>query len=186
MSRDRLTPARRRGTVRTSRRMVMGRKLVAAFLAGAIVAASAATAAAFDLNGTWAGKITCKGIVNGARESVTLSPTLFIDDGAALQLAADGIHYSAAEYPNPLNPNKGEVAVIRCDTSPTRSGAEFGGEFGRLKVTTKPEKGTGSITGTSLKIGVLIQQTVYTCHWSFKRLTLARPSLDGCTAPTPP
>jgi hypothetical protein len=169
-----------------SREVVMAHKVVMAVVVGIIGTAFAATAAAFDLNGTWAGKITCKGIVDGARASVTYSPTLLIDDGATLQLAADGIHYSAAEYPNPLNADKGEIAVIRCDTSSTRSGAEFGGEFGRLKVTTKPDKGTGSITGTSLKAAVLLQQSVYTCHWSFKRLTVARPPLDGCATPEPP
>lgn len=141
---------------------------------------TALPAAAFDLDGTWSGKIACKGIFDGERQSVTLTPTLVINDGAALFLAADGSHYTGFPYPTPTKPEKGEIAIIRCDTSPHPTGAEFGGEFGRLKVTTKDSKGTGSISGTTYKVSTLIAPSLYTCKWSFKRTTTQRPTIDGC------
>jgi hypothetical protein len=140
---------------------------------------------AFDLNGTWAGKITCRGIFDGERRTVASTPTLLVDDGASLQLAADGIHYAAVAYPDPTHPDKGEIAIIRCDTSSTRSGGEFGGEFGRLKVSTRSTK--GSLSGTTFKAGVLLARSLYTCRWRFKRTTIERPPLDDCSAqPSPP
>jgi hypothetical protein len=145
----------------------------------------AAPAAAFDLDGTWAGKVTCRGRFNGAPQTMTSTSTLLVeDDGSSLELAVDGVHYSGASYPLPARPDKGEVAVIRCDTNSTRS-ADFGGEFGRLKVGTSASKGTGSLSGTSFKASVLIARSVFTCHWAFKRISIVPVALEGCTAPTP-
>jgi hypothetical protein len=163
------------------------RRLAGAAASVACLTLAAAPVAAFDLNGTWAGKITCKGVFNGAPQTLSLTPTLFIDDlGTSLALAADGIHYTAVPYPSPGHPEKGEIALIRCDTSSTVSGGEFGGEFGRLKVGTKQGKGTGSLGGTSFRASVLIASSLSTCHWAFKRVTVSRPALDGCPAPPPP
>jgi hypothetical protein len=142
---------------------------------------------AFDLGGTWAGKVSCRGVFEGAPQTVSSTRTLLVEDGGStLELAVDGSHYSAVPYPNPEHPEKGELAVIRCDTNSSRSGGEFGGEFGRMKVATKAIKGTGSLGGTSFKASVLIARSLYTCKWSFKRVSVEHVALDGCTTPPPP
>jgi hypothetical protein len=55
-----------------------------------------------------------------------------------------------------------------------------------MKVTTNASKGTGSLSGTSLKASVLIARSVFTCRWAFKRISAAPVVLEGCTAPPPP
>jgi len=142
-------------------------------------------AAAFDIHGTWTGSVTCKGIFDGAPQTISSSSTLLIDDNGTLQLAIDAFHYSGLAFFDPAKPDKGELVVIRCDTNGNRTSAEFGGEFGRLKVSTKPSKGTGSISGTSYRASILIADSVYTCKWSYKRLNTNHPGLGGCTAPPP-
>src|SRR5437899_6602618 len=95
---------------------------------GLAVAASlalGAPAAAFDLSGTWTGKVSCKGTFDGTPRATTSTSTLLVDDGGStLELAVDGVHYSAAPYPTPGHEQKGEIAAIRCDTNSTRS-ADF-------------------------------------------------------------
>jgi hypothetical protein len=147
---------------------------------------AAAPVEAFDLNGTWTGKISCKGVFNGAAQTLSSAPTLLVDDGGTtLELAVDGVHYSAASYPTTGHPEKGEIALIRCDTNSTRSGGDFGGEFGRMKITTKASTGSGSISGTSFRASILIAPSLATCKWSFKRVNPTRVGLDGCTSPPP-
>ncbi len=165
---------------------MMRMRFRSSLVAAAAIVAVAAPVAAFDLNGTWTGRISCTGLFDGARDSVVLQPTLIINDGAAMFLAADGSNYTGFPFPSAVIPEKGEIAIIRCDTTPHPTGAEFGGEFGRLKVSTKAVNGKGSLTGTTYKASTLISPSVYTCKWSFKRTTLARPTLDGCPEPTPP
>ncbi len=142
--------------------------------------------AAFNLGGTWAGKISCKGIFNSAPQTLSLTPTLLIDDGgSSLELAVDGVHYSAVPYPTTGHPEKGEIALIRCDTNSTRSGGDFGGEFGRMKVGTKPSTGAGSLGGSSFRASVLISPSLATCKWAFRRTSTALIGLSGCTTLPP-
>ena len=150
-----------------------------------VLVLGAGRAEAFNINGTWAGKISCKGIFDGAPKTLTLSPTLLIDDSGELQLAVDGVHYAGLAFFDPAHPDKGDLAIVRCDTSSTRSGGEFGGEFGRLKVSTKPAKGTGSLSGSTYRASVLFSTSVYTCKWSFKRMGADHPMLAGCSTPEP-
>jgi len=160
------------------------RAIVALFGAG--VALVTGSASAFDINGTWEGKITCKGIFDGAPQTLTVAPTVYVDDSSVLQIAVDGLHFSALAFFDPAKPDKGQLAIIRCDTNGIRSSGEFGGEFGRLKVSTKPSKGTGSISGTSYRASVLFVNSVYTCKWSLKRQTTDHPTLGACSTPPPP
>jgi len=155
---------------------------------GVVVApiALGALAAASDLSGTWTGKVSCRGTFDGVPQTTTSASTLLVEDGGtSLTLAVDGVHYNGASYPAPANPAKGEIAVIRCDTNSTRS-ADFGGEFGRLRVMTNASTGKGTLAGTTLKASVLVGRTLSTCHWAFKRISAAPVVLGPCTAPTPP
>jgi hypothetical protein len=155
--------------------------------AAACLTVTAAPAAAFDLNGTWTGKISCKGIFNSAPQTITLTPTVLIeDDGSLIKIGVSGVHYNAVPFPTPGHEEKGELAIIRCDTSSTRSGAEFGGEFGRMKVTTNPRKGTASLSGTSFEAATLFAPSLDTCRWALKRISTASVSLGNCTEPPPP
>jgi hypothetical protein len=136
-------------------------------------------AAAFDLTGQWTGKIICRGVLAGEKASLTSAPsTLLIDQSAGLQLSADGVFYKGEEFPDPTHPTRGQVSIIRCGTN--TEGAEFGGELGRLKVITNPAKRTGSLGGTTFRTDVLIASSVYTCKWTYKRVTTAPPALEGC------
>jgi hypothetical protein len=182
--------AARRGEARCIDKegQAMGRWRVGATVAllGAGVALVTGSASAFDINGTWEGKITCKGIFDGAPQTLNLVPTVYIDDSSVLQIAVDGLHFSAVAFFNPDKPDKGELAIIRCDTNGIRSSGEFGGEFGRLKVSTKAGKQTGSISGTSYRASVLVVNSVYTCKWSLKRSTIDHPTLGSCSTPQAP
>ena len=83
-------------------------------MAVAACLALGAPAAAFDLSGTWTGKVTCKGTFDGTPQATTSTSTLLIEDGGStLDLAVDGVHYSGASYPAPGRPQKGQIAVIR-------------------------------------------------------------------------
>ena len=152
-------------------------------LLGLVIAAP--DARAFDLTGTWVGKIACRGRLNGNRDVLTIKPsTLLVSELPTLRLSADGLFYTAIEFPDISDPRRGEVALIRCDTSPVRSGGEFGGEFGRMKVKARPDTGAGTITGTTLRATVAPASTIYTCHWAYKRVDTADPGLDpGCASP---
>ncbi len=136
-------------------------------------------ASAFDLTGQWIGKMTCKGVLAGEKTSLTRAPsTLLIEQSAGLQLSVDGVFYKGEEFPDPSHATRGQVSVIRCGTN--TEGADFGGELGRLKVLTNPEKRTGSLSGTSFRTDVLLASSVYTCKWTYKRISTQPPSLEGC------
>ena len=165
--------------------MGRGRALAIVALLGAGITLAAGPAAAFDINGTWTGKISCKGIFDGEPQTLTTTPTVYVDDTSVLQIAVDGLHFSALAFFDPAKPDKGELAVIRCDTTGIRSSDSFGGEFGRLKVSTKAGKTTGSISGTTFRASVLLANSLYTCKWSLKRTTTDHPILSSCSQPTP-
>jgi len=136
-------------------------------------------APAFDLTGQWVGKMTCKGILAGEKASLTRAPsTLLIAQSAGLQLSVDGVFYKGEEFPDLSHPTRGQVSLIRCGTN--TEGADFGGELGRLKAITKPEKRTGSLSGTSFRTDVLLASSVYTCKWAYKRVSTDPPVLEGC------
>ncbi len=153
---------------------------------GAGFALVTGSAFAFDIDGTWAGKISCKGIFGGEPQTVTLSPNLLIDDSGELQLSVDGVHYAGLAFFAAAKPDKGELALVRCGTTAVRSSDQFGGEFGRLKVSTKRSSGAGSLSGTTYRASVLFANSLYTCKWSFKRTSTSHPTLAGCSTPPPP
>ena len=138
-------------------------------------------ASAFDLTGRWVGRISCSGLLEGQPRRIQNAPsTMLVNDRDGLRITVDGIGYNGEEIPSPTRPTRGEAAVIRCGSSPTLSGGEFGGEFGRMKVSTAPEKGTGSFRGTSIRTDIVLASTVYTCRWSYKRVTTEVPPLESC------
>lgn len=138
-------------------------------------------ASAFDLTGTWSGRVSCSGVLAGRKQMIKRAPsTLLIQQSAGVHISADGIFYNANDIADLTRPTRGELAVVRCGTSSNLSGGEFGGEFGRFKVSTNPAKGTGSLRGTSIRTDIVLASTVYTCKWSYKRTSLSVPPLDGC------
>jgi hypothetical protein len=157
------------------------RKIGAVVVLLSVVGFVPTRATAFDLTGTWLGKVSCSGVLAGHKRILKRSPsTLLISQSGGLHVSADGIFYNGGDIADPVRPSRGELAVIRCGTSPNLSGGDFGGEFGRLKVTTNPLKGTGSLRGTSLRTDVILASSVYTCRWSYKRVNTDPPALDSC------
>jgi len=136
-------------------------------------------AGAFDLTGTWVGKLSCRGNLVGKKDNVSAAPsTLLVTQNAGFLLSADGIFYAADAIADPAKPTRGEIAIIRCGT--TAQSGEFGGEIGRMKVSTNPAKGTGTLSGTSYRTDVLVASSVYTCRWSYKRISTTPPPLSPC------
>jgi len=156
-------------------------KRVSAWALGAalLAAITAGRAIAFDLTGQWSGRLTCKGIVGAQKRTFTTAPsTLLITESPVLEISADGVFYNGEEFPDPSHPSRGEIAIIRCGT--TSSFGEFGGEFGRLRVSVNPAKGSGSLGGMSLRTDVVVASSVYTCRWAYKRVSTQQPVLESC------
>jgi hypothetical protein len=153
----------------------------AALLAAAL-AITAAPAAAFDLTGSYVGKFRCTGSFEGRKDSfaepqvqvaITQSGNVFgmrFDDGF------DVLDYSGVAIPDQAKPDKGEMAFVFCGTDDVLGNNGDLDEIGRLKVTTKPAKGTGKLSGTSI-FTELDGTSVFTCKWTFKRVDTNDPGL---------
>ena len=131
-----------------------------------------AVAQAFDITGTWEGTYKCKGTFGGEKDSfddVLIAKFSQSGTTAGAQISFDGdlFNYTGIEVPNTAKPDKGDLGIVICGTDDDLTTGEFD-EIGRLTVTTKPTKGTGSMKGTSLYT-TTGPNSVYTCKWKLKR-----------------
>ncbi|MCC6766366.1 MAG: hypothetical protein IT293_17030 [Deltaproteobacteria bacterium] len=140
-------------------------------LAGSPAPARAAFLA-YDLNGTWAGKITCKAFVAGVQEKVVLTPTMRISQfgqsmGVELDFGLGSRLYAGLANPDAKKPErKGETALIRCGTD-NQLGITTPDEIGRMSASAKPGKVKASLKGLSFYSD---GGTHGTCKWSWKRI----------------
>jgi hypothetical protein len=148
----------------------------AALVAGTVAAGGAL---AFDVTGTWEGTYKCKGVFDGLKDkyedalvaNITQTGTAV---GADITFDGDLFSYNGLAIANAAKPDKGDLTVVICGSDDDLSTGEFD-EFGRLTVTTKPLKGTGSIKGTSYYSTTGPVQ-VYTCKWKLKRTSTVNPN----------
>jgi len=145
-----------------------------------VLAVSGSTAHAFDLNGTWVGKWSCKGFdgakfTDGNRDSTML----VTQTGNALAIDLDGgsYRYNGLAIADDAKPEKGEVVLASCSID-NQPGANGLGELMRLTVKTK----SGAVKATLKGISIFENPptTVGTCKYSFKRTSTADPNVPGC------
>jgi hypothetical protein len=147
-----------------------------------VLAMGTGGALALDLTGTWSGSYECKAKIGffGGPDTFGFNPsTLKITQGVGnVPLALDiddAYQFNGAPLESPNSPDKGEAAVVRCGTTDID-----GGEVGRIPVTTKPTKGSGTFSGTSIFYS---DGGLYTCKWKYKRKSTMDPGVPHCPPP---
>ncbi len=142
-----------------------------------------ATGQMFDLTGTWAGSITCKGVNAGVKEKVKTTPVLQVtqdETRVGVQLDFGGgvvLHYTGLANPDGKKPEtKGEVALIRCGTDDQPGNALAPDELGRFTAGTKaPPVVKASLKGTTI---LTEPDRIGTCAWKWTRIGVVDPALS--------
>ena len=143
-----------------------------------------AVADAFDVTGTWEGTYKCKGSYAGEKDSYADALVAKITQsgvavGADITFDGDLFRYSGVAVANAAKPDKGDLGIVICGSDDDLTAGIYD-ELGRLSVTTKPSKGTGSIKGSSFYTRTN-PGGAYTCKWSLKRTDPADPAVGvGC------
>ena len=120
----------------------------------ALLVAVAPAAHAFDLSGHWSGTYKCKGNYDGEKDgfeevleaNITQSGSTV---GANFTFDGSPYSYNGLAVANLAKPDKGDVMLVICGSDDDLGSTTFD-ELGRFKVTTKPGKGTGAISGISV------------------------------------
>jgi hypothetical protein len=148
------------------------------------VLASATSAGAIDLTGTWSGKYTCTQF-DGAPSKVKSPPDsvmVIVQTGATLSAIIDegsGGTYRGATIDATAKPDEqGEAVFNACGTDafPLDGGTA---ELVRLKAKVNAENGTGTLSGVSY---FETPTTLLTCKLKYKRTTTAPVKFAGCDA----
>ena len=151
-------------------------------LALAALASGVTSAAAFDITGTYEGKFKCAGFFDGFKDKFEEIPTLTVtQNGNVVGISWNGgeFSYVGIALPDGRKPDKGEIAFVVCSNNAAPADGNGLQEIARLKVSTKPSKGTATLKG----VGIFIQEgdSVFTCKWSFKRTNTSDPGVPtGC------
>lgn len=158
--------------------MFIAPRIIAPLLAVGLSLAAGTSAHAFDVTGHWSGTYKCKGTFDGEKDSyVDTLEADFTQSGAAaganVVFTGTPFNYSGVAIANAAKPDGGDLMLVICGTDDVLGSAQYD-ELSRLKVTTKPAKGTGTISGESLYVrGGPIQ--AYTCKWKLKRTATSAP-----------
>lgn len=153
-------------------------RVVALTAALAALGGAEGDAAAFDLTGTWVGRLTCTGF-DGSRFSDKFPTTMtIVQTGATATMnlddGAETFAYGGGTIAAATQPSRGEALFVECRTQPALG--DFG-EILRAQVSTTP-KGGATFKATSL---FQDEGDVFgTCRWSFKRTDAAAPLVTGC------
>jgi hypothetical protein len=156
-------------------------KLHAALAATAVaLLAAAPSARAFDITGSWSGTYKCKGSLDGVKDSYEDTLEAGITQvgtavGASISFTGNLFSYNGLAVANATKPDKGDLMIAICGTDDDL-GAGVYDEIGRLTVTTKPSKGSGTIKGTSNYASTGPPQA-YTCKWQLKRTSTVDPAV---------
>jgi len=159
---------------------------ISGVLLGAMtLTATAETARAYDLSGTWEGKWSCSGFDGGRFKIVQkLSPLLISQTGDTLAGDFDGGWvYNGRVIADPNKLEKGELILMYCATD-NRPGVGDEAEIIRAKVKTKLGADKASFSGLSIYEGTFEGFfEVGTCKYSYKRISAATP--NPAIAPCP-
>jgi hypothetical protein len=150
---------------------------VLAALPLALASGAYAQGAPADLTGTWQGKVSCKSnrADNGVAGSYKIDSDLRIlsvaegANGTDLSVVLDGSAFSGRTIDT--GTEKGEVVFVRCGSGD--SAWVQSTEIWKSSFKVKLDKGTGSITGTSVFNEANtdpVQGTLVTCKGKWKRI----------------
>ena len=140
----------------------------------------AGQARAFDLTGTWEGKVTCKRTTSSGQTTITTTAdTLTITQSATDVRLEDArfatpILYSGRPFAFTDDPDTGALGFRSCGLSENPAAA---GEMGNAKVSTKPSTGAGQFAATSI---LSDDDGVETCKWKFTRTSAIDPGVAPC------
>lgn len=93
--------------------------------------------------------------------------------GASISFSGTLYSYNGIAVADAKKPDKGDVMLTICGTDDDLGSGEFD-ELGRFKVTTKPAKGSGAISGFSV-YSANNPPEAYTCKWKLKRTSTSAP-----------
>ncbi len=149
-------------------------------LLAVMLAAATSPAHAFDVSGHWSGTYACKGSFDGEKASFTSALEADLTQSGAVvgaNILFDGTPYSynGLAVFGLAKPDKGDLMLVICGTDDNLNSTTYD-ELGRLKVTTKPAKGTGTISGFSI-YSRSDPPRLYTCKWKLKRTSAVDPGV---------
>jgi hypothetical protein len=155
-------------------------RFAAALFAVVLVLTVAPSVRAFELDGHWSGTYKCKGNFGGEKDAyedaleadITQTGTAV---GALITFSGTPYSYNGLAVADAAKPDKGDLMLTICGTDDDLGSGEFD-ELGRFKVTTKPAKGSGAISGVSLYASTNPAQA-YTCKWKLKRTSTSAPAV---------
>jgi hypothetical protein len=138
---------------------------------------------AFDLTGTWTGKIACKDF-DGRRfgEKFTELILHVTQTGDLLAVNLDDFDfYNGRAIPDAGDADRGEVVLSHCGTDDLPAQGTIG-EIVRARVSSQPGSGAGRLKALSIFEGLTVQPAPQTgtCKWSFKRTSTADPAAQPC------
>jgi hypothetical protein len=154
-------------------------------VAGMVVGVVANPAAAYDATGSYTGKYSCKGDLEGVPNNkdnyVSEGSVEITQSGNSVGVLLFGAYlYNGFQIlkADPTKSNKGELGLAFCGTDDLigPSSTDFD-ELGRFKVSTKPDSGKGKLTGVSTYTTFGGSVGIYTCKWSFKRTSTVDPAV---------
>ena len=151
----------------------------------AIVTPASAAFITYNLTGTWAGSIKCKSSLGGAKNAVTLTPTMHVTQAGlniGIQLLTGPTSYAGIANPDTKKPEqKGEFALALCGTNNVLGDARD--ELGRMAVKAKPGKVKASLKGVSYFSNPGIAPAeAGVCKWKFTRTDTVDSSVDTACA----
>jgi len=149
-----------------------------------------------DLTGTYEGKLTCKGTLDGLgaekfestgdlRVTQDASDRLWISLPDVFGILSE-VRYRGVIASSAKSESKGEIAFASCFTGFTANPADpISGEVGRAKASAKPASEKATLRGDARLFlhdtgtqGAVAE--IYTCKLRYKRTATADPNVSGC------
>lgn len=148
-----------------------------ALLALALLLGHSAPALAFDLTGSWIGSWSCTEFAGGVKDKSSNGQSTLvitsIGNGTFFAVLDESYAYRGIEIPDALKPDKGELGIVHCGSNDDLATGPYS-ELGRLKVSTRGDKGT--LSGTTLWSNA--SSHIATCKYSYKRVDVVDPGLS--------
>jgi hypothetical protein len=140
----------------------------------------------FDLTGTWEGKGSCKGLLNGEKYKLVVKDSTFLitQNGGAINLQGQDVtgtyDYNGRAMEALAKPGTGQVVGVHCATNPISS---LYNEMFHAKATVKPT--AANPANAKLKITSIFNngETVAICKSSYTRIDTDDPGIGPCLQP---
>jgi hypothetical protein len=147
---------------------------LAVLATSAVLATTARPAGAIDLTGTWAGKLSCKGIENGSREQFTCCEVIQITQiGNSINVREGGLLYFGRVLTLDASPTKGSATFVGCVTDNT-----LGNDAEMVFANVTDDGVKATLKGRGPYNEDPTDQ--FLCTWNYKRIDTADPGVPGC------